>query len=414
MNEYSAQFMVANRPTADELIDRAISLRPMLREQQAENAQRGTYSVELHQAFSEAGFYRITAPQMFGGHEHDLETFFRVMVEVATGDPSVGWCLALCSSHAWFVASHWPEAAQREFFSQGDFIAPHRAAPGGKLTPVEGGYRLSGTWNYSSGVPHSTYFIGNAILKGVDSAPPTTFCVAVPRKDFTILEDWGGDRTLGMLSSGSNTVTIDDVFLPADFAVPTSAYFMRASEMLDGTPGTKLHGNPMFLGRIAAPYNMAITSAVVGALKAMIDEFKALITSGRPLPFGQVSANEMYERALGTALVRADSCEEMLFGSARRYGQLCDRWAATGAPITEEDNLRMWGVCQEAGRIAGETIDMLYHAAMSSSTTVRGSRVARYLGDWLMYRAHPGNNLEMISAPTGRAHLGRKIDFMGL
>ena len=57
--------------TPQELIARATALRPLLRQQQAENDERGCYSQELHEAFLRAGLYRTVQPRMFGGYEFD-------------------------------------------------------------------------------------------------------------------------------------------------------------------------------------------------------------------------------------------------------------------------------------------------------------------------------------------------------
>ena len=63
--------------TPQELIARAAALKPLLRQQQAENDERGCYSPELHQAFLDAGLYRTVQPRMFGGYEFDIVTFYR-------------------------------------------------------------------------------------------------------------------------------------------------------------------------------------------------------------------------------------------------------------------------------------------------------------------------------------------------
>ena len=65
------------------------------------------------------------------------------------------------------------------------------------LTPVEGGYRLTGRWDFCSGIPHSTHLVCGAQLPAT-GGPPEMFCVAVPREKLRILDDWGGDQTLGM------------------------------------------------------------------------------------------------------------------------------------------------------------------------------------------------------------------------
>ena len=123
------------------------------------------YSPELHQAFLDAGLYRTVQPRMFGGYEFDIPTFYRAMLEISHGHPSAGWCLTLCASHPFLIASHWSEEAQRELFgTDGHFAAPHRVPPSGTLTPVDGGYRLTGQWDFCSGIPYSTHLVCGALL----------------------------------------------------------------------------------------------------------------------------------------------------------------------------------------------------------------------------------------------------------
>src|SRR5882724_3839832 len=223
--------------TAAELIARARALRETLRAQQDESDARGCYSPEMHETFLKAGFYRITQPRLFGGYEFDLATYYRVMLEIARGHPGVGWCLALASSHAFEIASHWSEQAQYELFgSDGHFIAPHRAPPMGTLTPVDGGYLLDGTWDYCSGIPYANHCIVGALIKR-DDRPPEIGHAVVPRAACTVLDDWGGDKVLGMRASGSNSVRIEDAYVPAHHVGTLSPGLSSTPEsMADGTP----------------------------------------------------------------------------------------------------------------------------------------------------------------------------------
>ncbi|MBO0685043.1 MAG: acyl-CoA dehydrogenase, partial [Candidatus Dormibacteraeota bacterium] len=151
--------------TAKQIVERAAALKPKVREQQEESEQRGYHSEELHRDFLEAGFYRMLQPRRFGGYEFDMPTFWRAMVKIAEGDPGTGWCLTLATHHAWVIASHWPEQAQREIFGpEGDFRAPHRPLPAGRATRVDGGFLVSGTWDYCSGVPYATHMMGGAAV----------------------------------------------------------------------------------------------------------------------------------------------------------------------------------------------------------------------------------------------------------
>ena len=401
--------------TPQELIDRAAALRPLLRAQQDENDERGTYSPELHQAFLAAGLYRTMQPRRFGGYEFDVPTFYKAMVEISRGHPAAGWCLTLCASHPFLIASHWPEQAQRELFGPaGHFAAPHRVPASGTLTPVAGGYRLSGRWDYCSGIPYSTHFVAGAAIAGADG-PPQRRTVVVPADRLRIVADWGGDRTLGMQASGSNSVEIADVFVPAHHVVGFHTSFARPEDMEDGTPGTRLHGNPMYLGRVAGPYHMSLVAPVVGAAWAALDEFEAIIRARQTNfpPIVPRAEHADYQQAFGRGLALADAAQGLLVRGGELYMEYCRRWAADGSPITVEDNLRLWALVQQAGRHACEAVELLFRCTGGSSATKKGARLARYLRDAEMYRAHPSAAFESFWAPIGRAHLGLPIDHFG-
>jgi len=397
--------------TPEELIARAAALKPLLRAQQAENDERGAYSPELHQAFLKAGLYRTVQPRMFGGYEFDIPTFYRAMLEISHGHPSAGWCLTLCASHPFLIASHWPEQAQRELFgADGHFAAPHRVPPSGTLTPVEGGYRLTGLWDFCSGIPYATHLVCGAQLP-VAGGPPQVFCAAVPRAKLCILDDWGGDQTLGMRASGSHSVEIKDVFIPAHHAVPMQqGLFSRPEDMRDGTPGTRLHGNPMYLGRVSGPYHMSLITPVIGAAKAALDEYEDIIRTKKTNfpPITLRAEHEDFQRSLGQAAILTDAAENLMIRGGEVYMEMCGRWAADGTPIAVEQNLRLWAMLQQAGRMACDAVELLFKTA-GTSVTRKGSRMERYFRDVQMYRAHPSSLFENFWAPVGRARLGLPI-----
>jgi 3-hydroxy-9,10-secoandrosta-1,3,5(10)-triene-9,17-dione monooxygenase len=398
-----------------QLLDRAIALRPMLRERQAEHEELGSYSDELHATFERMGFYRLIQPRMFGGYEFALPDYYRIMLEISRGDPGVGWCLTLASSHSFLIASHWPEQAQRELFgATGHFVAPHRAAPMGTATRVANGYRVKGRWNYSSGVPHATHFIGTAMAEN-DAGQPQPVLVVVPHGNYKILKDWGGDEILGMRASGSNSVEVDDAVVPAHHVVPFNAQFCRPEDMKDGTPGTRLHGNPMYLGRIMGTYHASLVAIIIGAARAAIDEYVRIIETSKTLTDPNLLRADHYDfqRTLGLAIGRTDAAEATLMGSMMHYMHLCERWAATGAPISVEDNLRLRAALQHAGAMASDTVEMLLRSA-GAFTTKKGNRLQRYFRDVIMYRTHNSAQAEEFATFVGRARLGRPVGMRGL
>ncbi|HEX6745202.1 MAG TPA: acyl-CoA dehydrogenase family protein, partial [Solirubrobacteraceae bacterium] len=104
----------ASDPTPEELIARAIEMRPVLIENQADAEARSYYSEEMHQRFLDAGFYRTYMPRRYGGLEFDVRTMTRLQLELARGDMSTAWCVGLASNHALQVGSWFGEEAQAE------------------------------------------------------------------------------------------------------------------------------------------------------------------------------------------------------------------------------------------------------------------------------------------------------------
>jgi len=391
MGALPEQTIAAPEPelTREQIVARAEAMIPMLREQQDDAEERGYYSEAVHQKFVHAGFSRILQPRRYGGYELDLPTFVRTMVRIATGDPGTGWCLTLGSSHAQIVASYFPQAVQEEVFApDGDFRCPHPVAPVGEARRVEGGWRVSGKATYASGIPYATWALCSALVPAPASdGPPATLSLLVPRRDLTMLEDWGArnGRVLGMRSSGSNSFLLDDVFVRDAFAQP----FVWFDEHPLDTPGYRLHGNPMYICRPAGPYHASLVAPVVGAARAALDEFRdwALEKSTTFPPIVTRYRSQDDQRAYGMAMAMTDAAETILYGFADQYTEALARAAAGEPALGTRQDARWWAMLQQAGGLAASAVETLAHRS-TSSTTAAGTRLGRYFRDVTTYRQH--------------------------
>jgi 3-hydroxy-9,10-secoandrosta-1,3,5(10)-triene-9,17-dione monooxygenase len=390
--------------TPEEMIARAQELIPMLREQQDDAERRGHYGPAVHEEFLRAGFYRMLQPRRFGGLELDMTTFLRTMVAIATGDPGTGWCLTLGSTHAWVVASHLGEEAQAELFGpDGDFRAPHPAAPTGEAVPVEGGYRFTGRWPYASGSPYSTHaLLGARVPPPGGEGAPQLIIVVLPRCDYEVLDDWGGGRMMGMNSSGSNTILATDVVVPERFAI-TQGIFDPPMP----TPGLLLHGNPMYLGRAPAPYHASLVLQVIGAARAALDEY-ADIVKRKPTNFAPFVPRYRFhedQRVYGHAMAMTDAAETILYGFGDAYTATLERAVRTGEPVDPAQDPRWWAMLQQAGGLAASAVESLTHRSTSSATQ-RGTRLSRYFHDVTMYRQHISSQQQDFAVRNGAFLLG--------
>ena len=148
--------------TPDELIARAAALRESLRERQDECDAIGRLPDSTLRDFIDAGFWRVVQPRRFGGYEFDLDTFLRITVELSRGCPSSGWVFGLTAAHN-LIVGLFEEQGQIELFGDGDFRCPLSNLPA-PAKRVDGGYVVSGWWDYSSGCDVATHFIGGAVV----------------------------------------------------------------------------------------------------------------------------------------------------------------------------------------------------------------------------------------------------------
>ncbi|MBD2783216.1 hypothetical protein ID858_05365 [Xenorhabdus sp. DI] len=383
----------------------ALNMRNLLREKQDEHNKLGTYSQELHEFFLKWGFYRLLQPKRYGGFEFSFSEYYRIMLAISEGHPSLGWNLTLGASHVFLIASHYSESVQDELFNGNEqFIAAHKAFPAGTCRKIDQGYIVDGIFPYCSGITYATHVILTVICDSQQPNQHPMSCI-IPRRDFEILNDWGEYRTLGMWASGSNSIRLNSVFVPERMARPFRAFYAD-QDVDNGTEGTRIHHNSMYLGYLMAPYHANLLVPIIGASKAALEEFRKYEKSG--------DANEMvFVRALGLATLLSDSAEAILFNVFDKYASLCQRWEQHRLPMTVDENLRLWGQLQQAGRLASESIDMLFRSA-GSSAALKGSRLLQYFNDVQMYRGHVGSQWEQLSLYVGRSVLNRKISFLDL
>ena len=393
--------------TAAELIAAADELRPRLLEEQAATEERTRYSEDLHETFRELGFYRMLQPRRYGGLEMDVPTFYRVMMSIARGCPSTGWMLCLGSGHALQVGSYWPEEAQAELFGDGHFVASASfAAQDALAQPVDGGYRVSGTWHFCSGVPYATHHIGLAPL----AHDGGVLVVAIPRSDFAVLDDWGD--LIGLKGSGSHSVVAEDAFIPAGHAI-TFGEFVGFD--VTTTPGYELHGNPLYGGAFV-PFAMGeLNSVQVGNAQGAVDEFERIITARRTWTpsVGEGPArseNKDYQRCLGLGIAYTDAAESILDHCGELYLEHARDAMERGVPISEERGFRVYGQLMTAHKLCWETGDTVFRAS-STSGARDGSRMQRLWRDLCAFRTNGLHQLDFKATSIAQAKLGLPVDF---
>lgn len=383
-------------PTRESVLAAARALVPVLRSRQAACEAHGSLLPETHREFVAAGLYRVLQPLRFGGAELDLETFFETMALIARGCPSSGWVLALTAGHAHTLAALFPEETQADVFGpDGEFRAPFSANGKAVCRPVDGGYRLSGTWNYVSGCDIATHYIG---LATVAESEQRVFAL-VPRADFEIVEDWD---VMGMRGTGSHRVVVTDAFVPATRVVP-QALDLAGSR---SAPGRAVHPNPMYAaGRVGSVLWGEMAAVAVGIAQGALDVYAEDLRTKRLSypPFLTRSEVGEFQRAFARAWALIESASATLFEIGRRYMRYCAEEVNEGVAFDDVRDAELRLLEQHVTLQAADAVDTMFRTAGTSATR-NTALLQRAFRDMAMIRTHHAAQMERGAEEFGRAY----------
>jgi 3-hydroxy-9,10-secoandrosta-1,3,5(10)-triene-9,17-dione monooxygenase len=384
-----------------DLIRRAHALVPTLRARQAECEALGRLPQATNDEFVAAGFYRILQPRRFGGYEFDLPTFVQVMMEVSRGCASSGWVLALTAGHAIMLSAFFSEQAQIDVYgADGEFRGPSRTPPTVKAEPVEGGYLLTGDWDYVSGCDIATHIIGGISVNHGAAIQAEPRVAIVDRADCSIVDDWD---TIGMRGTGSRRVVVHDAFVPGYRTIPP----MRDAFGSRAAPGRRVHRNPMYAaGRLVSVLFEEMAAVAVGLAKGALDVYEQELCSSRLSmpPFGLRSEVPEYQRHFGDAWATIQVAQATVLRVAERYMDFARQDVEEGVPFSDERDLQLQLLEQYATRLAGDAVDLMFRTA-GTHVAQRGSMLQRYFRDMAVLKTHIAAQVDRGAESFGRVHL---------
>jgi 3-hydroxy-9,10-secoandrosta-1,3,5(10)-triene-9,17-dione monooxygenase len=385
--------------TPDGMIARASKMVPMLRARQAECESSGNVPEDINNELIRAGFYRIVQPRRFGGYEFDIPTFYRVMMEISRGCSETGWVLSLTAGHP-IILAYFSEEGQRDVYgAHGEFRCPAGFNPPGVAVPVEGGYRVTGSWVSASGIDLSTHFVTMAVVQSPTPHPIPAILIMLDRNQFSTLDDW---RVIGMQGTGSKSVVVKDLFVPTKRTAALKAHGLLTSVTF---PGPRIYENPMYFGRIGAFLIGEGAAVAVGAARGALDLFGELLRTKRsPMPpYAERDRDPEYHYHYGKALSLVVTAEAALIRQAEEYMD-CVRADAEGrAEFTLELEQRLSLVGLQSIHLAWEALELIFRTAGTTASVRHGQPIGRFFRNIAAIRTHPILQLDrnmMIAART--------------
>jgi indole-3-acetate monooxygenase len=266
----------ARFPTSSALAQRAEKLVPLFDQYAAYGDKEARLADEVVDALRRNGLLLMWTPKELGGFELDPVQSLDLLSIAAYADASVGWVLMAASLAIGTAGSYLGESAASELFASGKYpvIAGQGTRPG-TATRVDGGYKLTGSWSFGSGLLHSTHTHNLAII--AETGEARIFVTPIEQANLQ-LDSW---NVMGLRGTGSVDYTINGVFVPEAY---THSAFVTEP----------MRGGAFFRSGILAIAAIAHSGWAVGVGRRLLDELATLIGSkaGRP---GSQSASDSFQ-----------------------------------------------------------------------------------------------------------------------
>jgi 3-hydroxy-9,10-secoandrosta-1,3,5(10)-triene-9,17-dione monooxygenase len=326
----NSQTIKHTAPFLDELLVRARDLVPIFKGRAVETENLRRIPDANMADLRDAGFCRLYTPKTFGGFELDWGAHCKIAEEVARGCGSSAWFVAVVLSHSWMVA-RFCEAAQRTVLkADPDAVIASAFTGKSEMKRVDGGYQLTGTWAFASGIHHASWTVVGAPVVGGEALPPglrPPYRMALLKAgQYDIIDDW---HAAGLKGTGSNSLKVDNQFVPDDLTV-------LSDEMTGAAPaGAALHDSYIY-GVEFVPYlESSFVGPLIGAAKGAVDDYLSTTKARVGREFG--------EKVVEQEGVQVRVAESVMDGRSPNH------WRAVGY-ATHDADLCDTPVCQCRGQ----------------------------------------------------------------
>ncbi|NEY32556.1 hypothetical protein GTU99_10185 [Streptomyces sp. PRKS01-65] len=253
-----------------ELVARARELAPLIREHAVKTEQDRRLAEEVVVALRETGLFRLTTPARFGGYELRMPDLIEIIVEVGKACGSAGWNLSIDTASTRFALNAMPETALADMFegSPDAYVISTAHLSTTKAYRAEGGYRVTGTFPWSSGCEIADWaYIPVVHIHDGDEQTADLVGVVVPMSDLRIERTW---HSAGLAGSGTHTVVAEDVFVPERRATAFS---------LTDLVGEDERDSMLIQGSVQS------LAAIVGAAQGAVEVTRQALDRKRPITY---------------------------------------------------------------------------------------------------------------------------------
>lgn len=327
---------------------------------------------DVSRKMGEAGFYRLGAPKYIGGLEAAPATSSRIFETLAQGDASCAWVAFIGTTSSTSLAAL-PKDAAAEVLSDPNLLVTGVFAPTGTAEKVDGGFNVTGRWQWGSGSQNAEWILGGCMLKEngepmLDSrGNPRSHMMMMRKDEIEFIDTW---HTSGLRGSGSLDYSVNSVFVPEERA---------AGYLKSGVAPSPLFAFPNFTFLA-----LGIGAVCMGIARAAIVELVKLAATKRRISSKTTIAEQQVSQ-MKLAQAEADLRSARLF----YYDSLDQAWqtALAGDKVSIEQRrdvrLAVTNAVIKSVGIVNEMYDL-----GGGSSIYETSRLQRYFRDINVAKSH--------------------------
>lgn len=379
-----------------EVVEAVRELQPVLRERAQETEDLRKVPAESIEALRQTGFFKLLQPARHGGLEADPLDFYRSVRLIAASCGSTGWVSSVLGCHPWQLGLFDAQAQEDVWGSDQDARISSSYAPMGRATPVDGGFRFSGRWSFSSGCDHASWvFLGGLVL-GDDGNPVDFRTFLLPLSDYKIEDVWD---TVGLRGTGSNDILVDDVFVPEYRTLS----FMDTGKCV--CPGQEVNTGPLYKLPFASVFSYSIAAPVVGMATGAYESHVSYMAERVRASYGTKAAEDPYSQV--RVAEAASDIDAAWLQLEHNIGEEY-RLVVAGEKIPIALRLKVRRDQVRATTRAIGAVDKLFENSGGKALNV-GTPIQRFWRDAHAGRVHAINDPERALAMYGKSELGLKV-----
>ncbi len=272
---------------------------------------------ELTNELADKGFFRLLLPKSLGGAQLAHSDFLKILEIFAAEDGSTAWCIN--QNNVFSTNSlRMPQGIAEEIYAEARAVVtngpPDSSA---RAVPCDGGYKLSGRWNFSSGITHASWIAALAPVLPADQEPSAVFVresgrvMLIPKNDVKFVDFW---PVHGLRGTASFSFEVEDLFIPEErtysptnqpredgpvYGIPITLLFASGfSTVALGIAQASL-GTAMDLAEIKIPGRASrllqdepTTQRIIGEAQAIWHSAKAFLREAHASVWGSAAANK--------------------------------------------------------------------------------------------------------------------------